>query len=199
MFRRNRKMNSAQRVEAVRLYQEGLGLNRLASMYGVAVSSMHQMLSQRIVLRPKTQKGKDNSFYRGGSRSERHVSAIVRRAIKAGHVQRKEACEVCGGESLKLDAHHCDYNKPLDLMWLCRKCHIDWHRRNQAVPLKERPLARHHALLKDAADVRAMSEAGHPRRAIAEHFGFSPSKVAQMIRGEVPHTRDSQSPVSVTS
>ncbi len=32
-----------------------------------------------------------------------------------------EPCEVCGAE--KVDAHHDDYLKPLEIRWLCRKHH----------------------------------------------------------------------------
>ena len=31
-------------------------------------------------------------------------------------------CSICGKSSI-LDAHHADYSKPLEIQWLCRKCH----------------------------------------------------------------------------
>lgn len=37
-------------------------------------------------------------------------------------------CEVCG--VTKVDAHHDDYGKPLDVRWLCRKHHNEHHRLN---------------------------------------------------------------------
>jgi hypothetical protein len=33
-----------------------------------------------------------------------------------------EPCTICG--ALKVDAHHPDYSKPLEVVWLCRKHHI---------------------------------------------------------------------------
>ena len=36
----------------------------------------------------------------------------------------------------RIQAHHCDYNKPLEVMWLCQKCHHEWHKNNKAVAFK---------------------------------------------------------------
>lgn len=54
----------------------------------------------------------------------------VRNAIKYGVLVRPDICERCGkdpgkasdGRS-KIHAHHHDYDKPLDVEWLCAKCH----------------------------------------------------------------------------
>jgi hypothetical protein len=42
----------------------------------------------------------------------------VRYAVKGGHLQR-EPCAVCG--AVKVQAHHRDYSKPLEVEWLCSK------------------------------------------------------------------------------
>ncbi len=54
----------------------------------------------------------------------------LRNEIKQGRIIRKP-CEICGKE--KTDAHHADYNKPLQVMWLCRLHHKEWHRNNKAI------------------------------------------------------------------
>lgn len=48
----------------------------------------------------------------------------VRHEIQMGRLVR-QPCEVCG-ES-KVHAHHDDYNKPLDIRWLCLKHHQEHH------------------------------------------------------------------------
>lgn len=58
------------------------------------------------------------------------ASDYVRKAIKQGSL-RKKFCEICGEQ--KVEAHHCDYNKPLDVMWLCKKHHAEWHRNNKPI------------------------------------------------------------------
>ena len=47
---------------------------------------------------------------------------IVQRAIKCGELIRPEVCENCN-RSGKTEASHDDYNKPLEVQWLCVKCH----------------------------------------------------------------------------
>ena len=37
----------------------------------------------------------------------------------------RQPCEVCGAE--KSEAHHDDYEKPLEVRWLCRKHHREHH------------------------------------------------------------------------
>ena len=38
----------------------------------------------------------------------------------------KAPCEVCG--SLEVEKHHDDYDKPLEVRWLCREHHLEHHR-----------------------------------------------------------------------
>ena len=49
----------------------------------------------------------------------------VRRAVLAGALKRKP-CERCGDP--KSLAHHEDYDKPLDVTWLCQPCHKKRHK-----------------------------------------------------------------------
>ena len=55
------------------------------------------------------------------------ASQVVGNAIRGGKITR-QPCEVCGDE--KSEAHHPDYLKPFDVMWLCRSHHIQWHYEN---------------------------------------------------------------------
>jgi hypothetical protein len=47
----------------------------------------------------------------------------VKRAIKQGKLVRPDACSRCGGTAKRIEAHHADYGKPLDIQWLCSGCH----------------------------------------------------------------------------
>lgn len=50
----------------------------------------------------------------------------VRDAIASGRLV-KGACAVCG-ETEKVNGHHEDYSKPLDVVWLCTAHHAQLHR-----------------------------------------------------------------------
>ena len=45
-----------------------------------------------------------------------HYHSLTQRALKFG-VIKKEPCVVCG--RLDVHGHHEDYNRPLDIVWLC--------------------------------------------------------------------------------
>lgn len=47
----------------------------------------------------------------------------VQYAVKKGKLEKPMFCEKCNIES-KLEAHHEDYSKPLEVIWLCKGCHI---------------------------------------------------------------------------
>lgn len=49
-------------------------------------------------------------------------------AVAAGRIRKPERCQRCGSSG-RLDGHHPDYMRPLDVEWLCRACHQDAHRR----------------------------------------------------------------------
>jgi ribosomal protein S27AE len=48
----------------------------------------------------------------------------AKRAVKSG-ARHRRPCERCGGAPT--EAHHDDYTRPLDVRWLCRRCHHDVH------------------------------------------------------------------------
>lgn len=59
------------------------------------------------------------------SKNKAHYA--VSNAIRDGKLKRNSACEACGIEC-RTEAHHHDYSKPLDVHWLCKACHVEWHK-----------------------------------------------------------------------
>lgn len=56
---------------------------------------------------------------------------MVTKAIRDGRLTR-QPCEVCGAG--KVDAHHDDYDKPLEVRWLCRLHHHHLHLQDPRKP-----------------------------------------------------------------
>lgn len=64
--------------------------------------------------------------------------AKVRYSVRAGKLK-KLPCQECGDTNGIIDAHHNDYSKPLEVIWLCRKHHADLHRRIGFFQVKYHP------------------------------------------------------------
>jgi hypothetical protein len=56
--------------------------------------------------------------------------ATYKNAVAKGRLQR-QPCAVCG--SKVVDGHHPDYAKPLEVLWLCRRHHMEQHRMEKVV------------------------------------------------------------------
>lgn len=54
----------------------------------------------------------------------------ARKAIYKGLLIKKP-CEVCGISDTRIEAHHEDYSKPLEITWLCKKHHISADRQRR--------------------------------------------------------------------
>lgn len=139
------RVRSSRYENIVAQYEAGASVAEIAQIYGVSRISMWQALKRRGALfRPKLRYGTDNHFYRG-SESDAFVQSRVQMAVNRGDLVPPETCESCGKMHRCKDgrrgiqAHHADYNKPLEVQWLCLKCHHEWHKLNKAIPRVESP------------------------------------------------------------
>lgn len=57
---------------------------------------------------------------------EYRARLLLSSAVESGKVT-KHDCLKCGDK--KVEGHHYDYSKPLDVIWLCRKHHAEIHRK----------------------------------------------------------------------
>lgn len=58
------------------------------------------------------------------NREKLKAHSVVRQALRAGTLRRGK-CEVC--QSLRCEAHHDAYDRPLDVRWFCRRHHQQLH------------------------------------------------------------------------
>ena len=53
--------------------------------------------------------------------------SILSMALRGKMISKPENCTTCGIKG-KIEGHHSDYNKPLEVLWLCVKCHRQIHK-----------------------------------------------------------------------
>jgi transposase-like protein len=110
----------------------------------------------------------------------------VRAAFHKGVLVRPKSCNRCGvaerkgkdGRSL-LHGHHADYSKPLDVEWLCTKC----HRKETRMPNGE---ANGNSVLTAKLVLAAslLYESGFALTDIAEFYGVSRQAVSHAVTGK---------------
>ena len=88
------------RQKVLELRTKGFTYAAIGKRYGVTRQRAHQ------IYRPK----------------QEAAHALVKIAIAGGFLVRPAKCQKCGKKKW-VEAHHPDYDKPLDIEWLCIKCH----------------------------------------------------------------------------
>ncbi|MFY2608276.1 hypothetical protein [Achromobacter ruhlandii] len=121
---------------AVEAYVSGRSLEDVAKQYGISRQAMWKALRRRgVQMRPNAPEGQQNGFFvhgKGYGPEKQAAKSEVMKAIRAGSLVR-QPCEVCAGNPTASDgrslvhAHHEDYSKPLQVRWLCQRCHHREH------------------------------------------------------------------------
>lgn len=111
------RSHRAENIERIRAYDRERGATKARIEKNKAYQRNHrkEITKYKIEWR-KRNKDKANAY------------RCVSYHVKAGNIKR-EACGVCGCE--KTQAHHEDYSKPLEIVWLCEKCHKALHRKKR--------------------------------------------------------------------
>jgi len=71
------------------------------------------------------QRAETTARYRETHKAEIHARSATQHAILCGRLVRGP-CEACGTME-SIEAHHDDYSRPLDVVWLCTKHHAELH------------------------------------------------------------------------
>jgi len=134
-----KKLTPEQAEECVRMYESGMSLQPIADYFKVSRQAMWDLVRRRTEMRSQKRFGADNHFFRDGNLADDAAQNLVENAIKQGVITRKMKCEECSSTGTFKDgrsaiqAHHDDYNKPLEIRWLCQKCHHTWHKNNTPI------------------------------------------------------------------
>lgn len=130
-----KKLDAAVFVSAVKMYASGMSLAQIAPRIGISRQSLWgSFKAQSVPMRSQQRYGQDNHFYRGGSKAKDAAQNKLEKAVLRGKVSRKTRCERCGempppfkDGRTAIQAHHPDYSKPLEVLWLCQRCHHKEH------------------------------------------------------------------------
>lgn len=60
------------------------------------------------------------------NRPDHRARVAVKNAVRTGRLVRPSHCEECAAPA-RLQAHHPDYSKRLDVLWVCAPCHVKVH------------------------------------------------------------------------
>lgn len=99
---------------------------------------------------------------------------LVKKAVRRGELVRGP-CSRCG--AARAHGHHADYARPLDVVWLCARCHKAEHRamtRSDSERVHDDSSA---SRAEGAPDPGSDSRAG-----IAAHRAYSPDQEAAIVR-----------------
>jgi len=112
-------------VYANKKKKEGFTLVELANFLKIPSTTLRPLLVRNNIhfnkIRPAIISNKD----------KQKVYKIFFTAIRNGTIKKKINCEICNCKK-ELVGHHCDYSKPLDVLWICRRCHYKWHTSHNA-------------------------------------------------------------------
>lgn len=91
----------------------------------------HRVAARKAYQQTETYKEKHDTIqteWRQRHREKVRAHSRVAYALRTGKLIRPLECEGCGPRYTgKLEAHHDDYSKPLDVKWLCDTCHKARH------------------------------------------------------------------------
>lgn len=70
-------------------------------------------------------------------RKKGRARQLVAWALENHILKRPDKCEWCNNEVEWIEAHHNDYNKPLLVEWVCKRCHHIYHAKNSPKAKRE--------------------------------------------------------------
>lgn len=65
-------------------------------------------------------------------KEKQNARELVVASLRRGVLLRPKKCSECPSRNCKIEAHHDNYSKPLEVRWLCKNCHRIFHRENKS-------------------------------------------------------------------
>lgn len=111
-----------------------------------------------------------------------NANKVVEQAIIAGEMIRPDHCSICGcgADEHRIEAHHENYSKPLDIIWCCTPCHraLDMKRRKGENLKPTGSQVETIMMALDGTEIRRFPS----RKSAAEHVGRSVKMIYRAIK-----------------
>jgi ribosomal protein S27AE len=93
----------------------------------IAKNKIYTQSEKGKIVRKKAQESYRNRY---PMKYAAHV--IFSNAVRDGNIVKQTVCSECGSNN-QVHGHHDNYTKPLEVRWLCIKCHVAWHKVNKPI------------------------------------------------------------------
>jgi len=106
--------------------KEEISLRRKAKIRTREIKQKAILITKRYREKNKEKYNEYQRKFRTKNKIYNKATSKVAYALYTGKLIRPTNCEKCN-EIKPLEGHHEDYSKPLEVMWLCKKCHCKQH------------------------------------------------------------------------
>jgi len=125
-------MNKEEIEQYNRIYYEAHREERKA--YNKNYRKAHKEERKMYVKNYRQAKYENDKRYRQKYPERYQAKNEVSHAVRDGRLI-KQPCAMCG--NINVEAHHEDYSKPLEVIWLCSDCHKKLHGSRAVSPLEQ--------------------------------------------------------------
>lgn len=119
------RMYEANNQDKVKRWKEDNIVKIVSSRHKYYISNVKERNGERYSKEAEARKEYARNRYYSHRKNSEAIHAVSL-AVKRGDLIRPDNCTICGCEC-KIEAHHEDYDRPLDVVWACSSCHKRIH------------------------------------------------------------------------
>jgi len=121
---------STQARNAILYFCSGLSVKEASDKAGITPATLYRWIEKNTILSKMLPMSKEERAEFLQKQDDSKARNSVNVAILSGKLNRPETCQKCGKPQTNgcaMEAHHPDYSQPMDVVWLCTSCHVQYH------------------------------------------------------------------------